>query len=501
MDAIDYREALDKFCYVSQQQQFYNKVTGKKIKEASVRKKIQEIYPKLANQGAKLDSIVSEIKNWSYTPEQVMSARERRIAARRSVYEKVKADLPMLWQASVSGENKLFYVNSDREVTFSGQVNYDNFVNIVRGASGYLAFLKQVHKAEDERSRFEDFLSYLFREFQFDPEKQLQEEPPIITHDPVEYAYKRFNPDKLQKGETPTWDEFLNRLDFPEQFLAWVWSIFEPKNKGRQILWLQGQGNDGKSTAIQTITDYLGEEHSMPIEEGVGSQFFYSKIYGKRLATFGDCKSPRYIAGSKVHSLVGGDYVSIERKGEQPFSAFVRIKLLIASNLFPQIDFSMPNEYTRLMLIKVGPNKSMDGDIYFKDKLMEEKWQFLYKCKEAYKKHCPADAQIAISEKHFESMKLDCGSEESGFVNNFVSDFLIFEKGAKVRISDLKQKFDEQARMAGFPENKLGRMKRDLESQLGQAGVKKAKLRFSSSGGKSKIERAFKGVKFGSEVI
>jgi len=511
MEAIDYKEALDRFCYVSEKQQFYNKITKKPIKEASLRKKIQELYPNLVNKGAKLDLVVSEIKQWAYTPQQLTSSTPDRSRARSAAYSEVKDYLPMVWRAKVNGENQLFYINGDNEVTFAGQVSFDNFVQIIKGADGYLTYLKEVFESGTSTttarqvvrmSRFEDYLRMLFQEFQYDPDKQIEEEPPIITHDPVEIAYKRFNPDMLTPGETPTWDQFLSRLDYPEIFLAWVWSIFEPKNLGRQILWMQGEGNDGKSTAIQTITEYLGEEHTMPIQENVNSQFFYSNLYGKRLATFGDCKSPRYIAGSKVHSLVGGDYVSIERKGEQAFSAFIRVKMLIASNLFPQIDFSMPNEYTRLLLIKVKPQESKDGDVYFKQKLSEEKWQFLAKCREMYEKHCPAHAQIAVSEEHFESMQVDCGSDESSYVLDFMDKFLIIdleenEKGsvdARIRVRDLHQKFDEMCRMNGFSDSKLQRMKRDLASRLRQQGVEKKKARFKK-GSKSKVEHAYVGVK------
>lgn len=508
MEAIDYTAVRKVFCFVVDDNEFYNKQTKRKVKETSVRKKIIEFYPELSKNGAMVDDVVQMVRDFGHSKEDLLQTSEKQFGKsekRTAIYNEAKDYLPLRWFASVAGDSRLFYINDNNEVTFAGEASQLNFENVIRGAkSEVLTALTALHKVSpyvvNDSGRitveFEDYLKVIFNKFKYDIDKRLEKDPPILTHDSDEIAYKRFNPAILKDGPTPYWDQFLTRLNFSDVFMAWVWSIFDPRNKGRQILWLHGKGNDGKSTAISAITEWLGEDNVMPIDENTSSQFFYSKVYGKRLAVFGDCKSPRYIAGSKIHSLVGGDYVPIERKGEQPFTAHVQIKLLIASNLFPEIDFSMPNEASRLLLLKLKQPKMDDGDPNFKEGLVSEKSAFLFKCKQSYDKLCPNHAKIHVPEELDTEMLEDASSKEYNFVTAYVEDHLDFtDKDAKIKSVDLLEDFERVARARYVDNSKFNRIRRDLLARLEQEGIYKTRIHFGTKNGKRDSTNGFYGVK------
>lgn len=506
MEGIDFNKIRHQFCFVPEEQSYYNKFTKRKIKEQSLRKKIVEVYPELTNRGAIIDDIIEDVRNFGYTPAQFGGEKLSKTEYYIRAFEEIKPSLPLLWYATVSGEDRLYFVNENREVTFSGENSFQNFSNVIR-ASSYLSTLQNRFETGDlcqemqskfRNLDFEAYLRILYDKFKFDKAFKMSKEPPIITHHPTELAYTRFDPDMLQEGKTPTWDQFLARVNYPEILMAWIWSIFEPKNKSRQALWLHGRGNDGKSSVIAALTDFLGKTHCMAIDENTSSQFFFSSVYGKRLVSFGDCKSPRYLAGSKVHSMIGGDYVSIERKGEQSFNGYVHVKLIVASNFFPQIDFSMANETTRLILLKIKQPKEIDTSIDFAKGLRDEKWCFLHKCKQMYDKHCPSHYQIKCPKELWEEMEKDASSEEGNFVSEFIDNFLDFtNEESKTKLSDLNQRIEEVARTRGIDRSKFTRMKRDLSTRLeDDYELTKKKIAFGTKrNGKREIVLGYEGVK------
>ena len=95
--------------------------------------------------------------------------------------------------------------------------------------------------------------------------------------------------DNLPDLPTPAWDEFTELFDSEEKaelFRAWLCSIFMESNQGRQWLWLQGIGNDGKGSIAQAIQAYMDEKfgkgklyHSAAAESHK-SQFFFVDTIG-----------------------------------------------------------------------------------------------------------------------------------------------------------------------------------------------------------------------------
>lgn len=201
------------------------------------------------------------------------------------------------------------------------------------------------------------------------------------------------------EGRFESWKEFLFRLSSPEDFMAYIWSIFEPQNRSRQFLYLYDpNGQGGKSTVIRVIGDVLGNAFcalSNQVVSGEAQRWLHSMLYGRRLAGWSDCKNPKFCMSELVRNITSGDPVVVEAKGEAPFTTTMRLKLIIGSNVPPEISDEGANN-SRLIRIDVADNTFCKDNPEWEHRLKAELPAFLFECKGWYNKACKANGEIAI---------------------------------------------------------------------------------------------------------
>lgn len=88
---------------------------------------------------------------------------------------------------------------------------------------------------------------------------------------------------------------------------------------------------------------------------------------GKRLAVYPDCKNSKVGMSELLRNVTSGDPVSVEFKNKDPFTAALRIKLLIGANEKPEVTTG-PADTSRLIYIEVGKSKNTD-DPTWKERL------------------------------------------------------------------------------------------------------------------------------------
>lgn len=303
-------------------------------------------------------------------------------------YNEIRDLLPYVWYANSIGEMRFY---REKKPGVPGEVealavsDIDTIISSLRANADLYAKLLIIKDNFSSTLSMTAFLKLALNGWLNDVSRSLKHEPSLISKNPSEYTFKYINMEHLEPGPTPNWDELLNRIDYPDILLAWVWSIFEPKDMGRQALWIHGGGFDGKSTFAAALKEIVGSGVTAISQRNYEKEFFFNNVYGKRLAIYGDCKNPRVIQSEKVHSMLGGDLVSVEAKGENAFAGFVFCKMLILSNMSPIINVGQGNELSRILYLTISPNTVKEqGDFYFKDKLVAEAMPFLYRCREAY---------------------------------------------------------------------------------------------------------------------
>lgn len=253
--------------------------------------------------------------------------------------------------------------------------------------------------------------------------------PKIFTNDRNTPCFHFFDLEaaKEVKGEHPAWDEFTSRFtpDEADVFRAFVWSIFDAENRGRQCLYIYDRGYSGKGVVFDAIAHYIGSDlHAALSKDSAVNQFAYSKVWDKRLVTVGDNKNVNFVRSQFAHSLLGGDWIDVECKGQDSFSAKPQCRVMVGSNKALSIDAKARNESSRVL--PIHPDDSEDalvkrdlvaldedgnprrnylgdpillGDPEWGEKLKDQFPAFLASCWPAYQKWCPRRCEIIMPEE------------------------------------------------------------------------------------------------------
>lgn len=272
--------------------------------------------------------------------------------------------------------------------------------------------------------------------------------------------WKKLNPQPLSTA----WDDFLSRFtkDGREVLMAWIWGVLDSSNSGRQAMWwYDGQGYSGKSTFIRVISSVLGRLVGACSKDSGFNQFTAASYYSKRLVVFPDCKNPMLIKQEFCHQLLGEDPMQIEYKGCTPFTATAMAKILVASNIMPQVDMNLRHESSRIIVLPVEvPKETLKkfckvdskgelvkdavgkyifmGSTTFEEELKDTIDSFLENCYSAYLQHCPSGADIVLPNSIVEEMST-LGSEESETFEELFDLTLIEDENSFVTLSDLKR--------------------------------------------------------------
>jgi hypothetical protein len=214
-------------------------------------------------------------------------------------------------------------------------------------------------------------------------------------------------------GETPAWDEFCSRLSNADLFRAFIWTAFEPRNQGRQIVWLVGNGQDGKSTVINVIFSALGSAASSVNLEIFKSKHGTSMLVGKRMVYVPDCKDTKLLMNDRVREATSGDISVIEPKGRTPYSKALNLKMIVLSNFFPAVT-SQRADISRLLPINVAPTTSTN-DPSWATRLKAELPHFLWACREAYTRLCPNHGNLPIDQATLDMVEDFADSYEEEF--------------------------------------------------------------------------------------
>lgn len=268
--------------------------------------------------------------------------------------------------------------------------------------------------------------------------------------------------DYMHAGETPTWDFYLTRYttDEADVLKAFIYSIFDAENKGRQLLYIYDTGFSGKSAMINAISAGLGDGLVAALQkDSLSNQFGLAKVWDKRLCTIDDNKNPNIIRSEKMHMMLGNGRGEIEQKGRNSFSAQFNLKVIAAGNILPEIDTFATHEISRLILLKPKVTDSilqqiaaknadgsikMDsygrpvliGDANFSNRLAEELPAFLSKCKTIYDQLCPNNANIILPDSCRDAL-YDLDDAETSSYDAAVYDLFMLEPGLSMPSQEL----------------------------------------------------------------
>ena len=264
--------------------------------------------------------------------------------------------------------------------------------------------------------------------------KRLAKIPRLYSNDMNEPALYHIDLDAILDYDNPhpTWEHYLLRFREDERRVlrAFIWSIFDAGNTGRQMLYIYDpDGFSGKSVLTKAIAFGLGEHLVTALQkDSLNNQFSMSKIWNKRLTVIDDNKNPNLLRSEKIHIVLGNGLADVEEKGKKSFMYKIQCKVIASGNVQLNIDPYANHERTRVIVIEPKLTDEMlkefvvcdkDGNIVrnrqgkpqfigdstFEQRLIDEFRSFLVDCKRDYEELCPKRSSIIISEAMDDSIE------------------------------------------------------------------------------------------------
>ena len=149
-----------------------------------------------------------------------------------------------------------------------------------------------------------------------------------------------------------------------------------PDTSAQKCFILCGEARAGKSTIINVLNEILlGQNNVSNISwQALNEKFKPAELFGKLANTFADLPTRNIEDNGLFKSLVGEDYITVERKHRDPFSFKSSARLIFSCNSIPQ-NYGDKSEgfYRRLIIIKFNrsvPDQDCDPNLL--DKLRGE---------------------------------------------------------------------------------------------------------------------------------
>jgi len=176
--------------------------------------------------------------------------------------------------------------------------------------------------------------------------------------------WQEFLDDAVRDGDQPKLQEYAGYL---------LWHHAQPFGKA---LFLVGPTDSGKGTFLDVIESIIGEENiaSQSLYNLMQSRFGMAEIYGKMANIRNEVTGGGLKNVERFKELTGGgDRVSAERKGQNPFKFQVTQKFVFATNQVPKIEHAGEPFFNRLLFVKFPdtvPPHEQDRDLG--DRLKDE---------------------------------------------------------------------------------------------------------------------------------
>lgn len=282
------------------------------------------------------------------------------------------------------------------------------------------------------------------------------EMPKILTNDPTVDAFSYVDLNLEQNIPTPAFDGFLEQMEscWREPFCAALYAVcFEQCKRIPQVVYLHGEGNDGKSSLFNALNNYFGSNLVSTIDSKIVTDDFGAEsLIGHRLLVLGDCQNGNILNSNLVHQITGGDLVSINRKNEKRISYRFNSIIMIAANLPPSINMNNRNEARRILYIKLNEpsydvmkkycqvDEKTKTILRYKNNmpkyksydleadLINEMTGILFKCKQCFEKICPPPYKtLEIPEACYDLMSDECTSYDLDYIELFIKDKIIIK--------------------------------------------------------------------------
>jgi len=195
-------------------------------------------------------------------------------------------------------------------------------------------------------------------------------DPEIIdfTRIPVTYDPDAYSAD-LDKTLNKVFKHDRQVIDLFEEMVGY---LLIKNCRFRKGFLFYGGGSNGKSTILNLLKKFIGEENLATVELKKLSDPFLTAELEHKLANIGDDIDPKEITDTgTIKKLFTGESMTVQRKYQDPFILKNYAKMIFSCNQLPRILDKTHGMYSRLMLIPFTATFSADDEDY--DPFIEDK--------------------------------------------------------------------------------------------------------------------------------
>lgn len=176
----------------------------------------------------------------------------------------------------------------------------------------------------------------------------------------------------------------LDLMSGDEELVQLLWQVISASLNGnysyRKSIWFVGEGNDGKGTVQQLITNLVGMKNVASLKLNQFSErFALSMIEGKTVIIGDDVQAGIYVdESSNFNSVVTGEPVLVEEKNKQPYTTVFKKTVIQSTNELPKFKNKTNGTYRRFTIIPFKKsfsskedNWSIKDDYIYREEVLE----------------------------------------------------------------------------------------------------------------------------------
>lgn len=148
-----------------------------------------------------------------------------------------------------------------------------------------------------------------------------------------------------------------------------------------KMFWFVGEGGTGKGTLQELFINLIGRQNIASIkitDLDANNRFTLAQAIGKQAIIGDDVQAGAIIRDtSKLFSLVGGDTVTVEKKGKDAYSTFIKTVVIQSTNALPKIRGDYHAIRRRMVILpftkqfKGRPNRAIKRDYITRRNVLE----------------------------------------------------------------------------------------------------------------------------------
>ena len=135
----------------------------------------------------------------------------------------------------------------------------------------------------------------------------------------------------------PLFYSTIRRIENSLALCQRIGSMMDPEASRKQVIWLFGAPDAGKSAIEAMLQNLIGKaHHAMMSVTGRRSAFWLSSLAGKRLVTESEA-DPAFLRTEEFRAITGDDVVQIEQKYQMPRTITLDAMFFFFSNHAPEV--------------------------------------------------------------------------------------------------------------------------------------------------------------------